>query len=264
MTEALGLPPATGVDEVIEKIKSLNRWDPAALKAYLDETEVALQKWQSETIDAVAEIVKQMKATGPGTSVAQAAQAVQAGKVETGEVVTPPAQELEDDKALAHPGLGQVVEFPDARDAGAHEQDPTALCSHGFRPLPRRGAKLAAGYGAFIESEPVIGHLAFREDWLLKHGINHEKADIVEVMGNSMEPTLSDGSLVLVDYQRTRRRSNRIFVVRSDDLVLIKRLVKDSHGEWLLVSDNDKEYKPVRWPQEAEVIGQVMWTGRSL
>ncbi len=110
----------------------------------------------------------------------------------------------------------------------------------------------------------MIGHLAFREDWLLKSGVNHEKADIVEVMGNSMEPTLPDGSLILVDYQRTRRRSNRIFVVRSDDLVLIKRLVKDRHGEWLLVSDNNKEYKPVPWPREAVVIGQVMWTGRTM
>ncbi len=173
------------------------------------------------------------------------------------------SQDLTDEEK-EKPTPDKVVEFPDARDAEAHEQDPTALCSHGFRPLPRRGARIAAGYGAFIESEPVIGHLAFREDWLLKYGINHEKADIVEVMGNSMEPTLPDGSLILVDYQRTRRRSNRIFVVRSDDLVLIKRLVKDRHGEWLLVSDNNKEYKPVPWPREAVVIGQVMWTGRTL
>ena len=172
-------------------------------------------------------------------------------------------KKLEDDTALAETGSGNVVEFPDAREAEAHEQDPTALRSHGFRPLRRRGAKLAAGYGAFIESEPVIGHLAFREDWLLKHGVNHEKADIVEVMGNSMEPTLPDGSLILVDYQRTRRLADRVFAVRSDDLLLIKRLVHDNH-DWLLVSDNDKEYKPVPWPREAVVIGQVMWTGRTL
>ena len=150
-----------------------------------------------------------------------------------------------------------------ADNAALVHLNPAGPCSHGYRMLQRRGAKLAAGYGAFIESEPVIGHLAFREDWLLKHGINHEKADIVEVMGQSMEPTLPDGALILVDYQRTRRRLNRIFVVRSDDLVLIKRLVKDRQGKWLLVSDN-KEYTPLPWPREGRVIGQVMWTGRTL
>ena len=32
---------------------------------------------------------------------------------------------------------------------------------------------------------------------------------------------------------------------------------------WHLVSDN-QAYKPVPWPRGAVVIGQVMWTGRTL
>ena len=172
-------------------------------------------------------------------------------------------QDLEDDSALAETGSGSVLEFPDARDAGVHEQDPTDICSHGFRILDRLRVRSAAGGGAYVDDETVVNHLAFRDEWLEKHRINHEKADIIEVLGTSMEPTLPDKSLILVDHRRTTRRSNRIFVVRWNDLLYTKRLVKDGE-DWLLVSDNDKEYKPVPWPEEAVVIGQVMWTARTL
>ncbi len=168
-------------------------------------------------------------------------------------------KKLEDDSALAETRSGRVLEFPDARDAEAHEQD-----SHGFRILDRLRVRSAAGGGAYIDDETVVNHVAFRDVWLSKHRINHEKADIIEVLGNSMEPTLPNGSLILVDHRRTTRRSNRIFVVRWDDLLYTKRLVKDRNGEWLLVSDNGEEYPPVPWPEGAVVIGQVMWTGRTL
>ena len=32
---------------------------------------------------------------------------------------------------------------------------------------------------------------------------------------------------------------------------------------WWLISDNTA-YTPVAWPREAVVLGQVMWTGRTL
>ena len=167
-------------------------------------------------------------------------------------MVTPPAQELEDDKVLAHPGLGQVVEFPDLRDLG------TDLFA-----LPKLDVHFAAGPGAFADSESIVKDIVFRGDWLRKYGINPKKCSLVEVDGDSMEPTLHDGAMVLLDHQRTRRLADRVFAVRSDDLLLIKRLVHDNH-DWLLVSDNEEEYEPVRWPSEAVVIGQVMWTGRTL
>ena len=165
-----------------------------------------------------------------------------------------PVQDLEDDSALADPTSAKVIEFPDVRD-------PESV-SYRFRMLPKREVKGAAGNGTYVEGELVIGYLAFREDWLLKRGINYKKADIIEVLGKSMEPTLQDGSMILIDHQRTRRLADRVFAVRSDDLLLIKRLVHDNH-DWLLVSDNEA-YPPVPWPREAVVIGQVMWTGRTL
>ena len=68
--------------------------------------------------------------------------------------------------------------------------------------------------------------------------------------------------MILVDFQRTVRRHHKIFAVRTEDGPVVKRLRRDDDG-WQLVSDNTA-YKPVPWPRDAQVIGQVMWTGRTL
>ena len=55
--------------------------------------------------------------------------------------------------------------------------------------------------------------------------------------GESMEPTLENRALILVDFQRTVRRHNKIFAVRTEDGPVVKRLQRTEDG-WQLVSDN--------------------------
>ena len=131
------------------------------------------------------------------------------------------------------------------------------------RHIPLRDIDLAAGAGAVVESEEVVGHLAFSADWLKQRGIDSENASIVRVTGRSMEPTLLEGSSVLVDETRRRRRAGEIFAVRRADGGVVKRLAKDERGRWLLTSDNPR-YDPVPWSPDDEIVGQVRWTARVL
>ena len=135
--------------------------------------------------------------------------------------------------------------------------------SREFRPvLLTQGTGIAAGAGANPDDERVLGSLAFRDDWLKRHGLNTAQCRVIEVIGDSMEPTLQHRAMILVDFQRTIRRRDKIFAVRTENGPVVKRLQRTEDG-WHLVSDN-KAYKPVPWPEEAAVLGQVMWTGRTL
>ena len=121
----------------------------------------------------------------------------------------------------------------------------------------------AAGHGAVVDSERVIGRIAFRRSWLRQHGLAADQCSVIRVVGDSMEPTLPDGCSILVDRASRRRRVGRIFIVRTADGLIVKRAGKNRAGGWRLESDHPA-WSPVPWPDDAQVLGQVVWTGRTL
>ena len=123
----------------------------------------------------------------------------------------------------------------------------------------------AAGAGAIIDTERVTGRMKFPRTWLNRHGLSGSHCRIIRVAGESMEPTLADGCAILVNRASRRRRDNRIFVIRSDDELIVKRAAKDPAAGWQLVSDNpNKTAWPTQpWPPDAKVVGEVKWAGRS-
>ena len=93
-----------------------------------------------------------------------------------------------------------------------------------------------------------------------------ERCRLIRVVGESMEPTLPDGGLILVDLQRKERRDGKICVIRIGDELIVKRTIEDEQAGWLLRSDNpDKRVWPsLPWPDDAEVVGQARWVSRTL
>ena len=96
----------------------------------------------------------------------------------------------------------------------------------------------AAGGGAVVEHERITGRVKFRRTWLARHGLIAQHCRVIQDLGESMEPTLVDGCSILVNQTGRRRRVGRIFVVRTDDGLVVKRAGKDRAGAWQLVSDN--------------------------
>ena len=174
-----------------------------------------------------------------------------------------PAARLADD--LAH----ERARVRELDDAGARL---LAFARPGIQPVPLvQDAGIAAGAGAEADDEHVLSYVPFRDDWLKRHGLHAEHCRVIEVIGQSMEPTLEHHAVILVDMQRTTRRRNKIFAIRDEEGPIVKRLRHD-HDGWWLDSDNTETHArsgrrvyPSRpWPQGAVVVGQVMWTGRTL
>ena len=160
-----------------------------------------------------------------------------------------PLHDLGRTAALAHPGAARGGE--EGGELGAARQ------------VEVRELAAAAGGGAMDLDETIRGYIAFQRAWLDRHALDPTQCTVIGVRGDSMEPTLPEGCAILVDRNRKRRLDDHIFVVRSDDGVIVKRAGKDPRGRWLLLSDNPA-WQPVLWPDEAEVIGEVKWMALTL
>ena len=124
----------------------------------------------------------------------------------------------------------------------------------------------AAGAGATVHDEHVLTKVNFPARWLFERGLRPSSCRFIRVRGESMEPTLPDGSLILVDLATEHPKSNKIFVIRTGDELIVKRLVKDTKVGWLLESDHPQRslWPTQLWPNDADIVGEVRWVGRNL
>ncbi len=79
------------------------------------------------------------------------------------------------------------------------------------------------------------------DDALVKFigGINHLKhIDALEIRGDSMEPLLQDGNLIIVDRSRRQVRSGGIYVLRIGEELFIKKVEYKNEKEWACLSLN--------------------------
>lgn len=139
-----------------------------------------------------------------------------------------------------------------------------------FAMLRRLNVKASAGNGNLVFYESEKGRLAFRHDFLRSEGVKEHEAVVIYADGQSMEPTIPDGAVLLVDIGCTELSNNNIFVIRVDGEILVKRLRKEIGGGVVIVSDNpDKhKYPDILVSPDKEdhlsIIGRVFWMGARL
>ncbi|HET7896377.1 MAG TPA: S24 family peptidase, partial [Flavisolibacter sp.] len=119
--------------------------------------------------------------------------------------------------------------------------------------VPLVGIKAQAGYVKSFEQVDFIDTL---EQYSLPPGVNPIGAiwRYFEVDGDSMEPTFSSTDVVLatmVPHEDWNDIKNFcVYVILTDDQLLIKRLYKKSPDEWVLISDNEDVAPQVVLPVE--------------
>jgi len=107
-----------------------------------------------------------------------------------------------------------------------------------YHEIPHYNIQAAAGSGAIPVNEEQLKPLAFRRDWLAKRHLSPASLVIVDVRGDSMEPKLQDGDLVLVDTSQTDIANGKTYVLRMDGHLLVKNLQRIPHGLVLVSSFN--------------------------
>ena len=161
------------------------------------------------------------------------------------------ADELDRLAAAAH-------RLADKSEADVAEMDRSSL----YVSAPRYEVLAAAGTGATVDSEVIKGHLGFTKKWLRDQQLMADKLAVIEVRGDSMEPTLHDGDIVLLDMREPELRDGEIYTLRRSDELLVKRLRRQG-SNWLIFSDNTA-YPVETLDEEVAVVGRVVWLGRTL
>ena len=165
---------------------------------------------------------------------------------------------------LPHELIPRFVELTGAEARwllGVSGSDQPDVPFREVRPVEHLGIEAAGGGGSNVDDVVPRGESLFPADWLNRHGISADSCLVIGVRGESMEPTLPDGCAILIDQSRTVRRAGRIYVVRTEDGLVVKRASRDRFG-WHLCSDHPL-WEPVPWPLDAEMIGEVVWSGHT-
>jgi phage repressor protein C with HTH and peptisase S24 domain len=102
----------------------------------------------------------------------------------------------------------------------------------------------------------------FRKDWINRKG-NPDTMSLIRVSGDSMEPTLSKGDIVLVDHSRKHINDFGIYAICVDDSIMIKRL-QPFGKKVMIISDNQKYPALEVHAADITVNGKALWYAHDL
>ena len=91
----------------------------------------------------------------------------------------------------------------------------------------------------------------------IKKGDFSDRSFLVEISGNSMEPTLEDGDYALVDPDNIDYVKNKIYVVTYNDESFIKRMVMDAKSKIVMLKSDNPEYEDILITKDMQVYLKI-------
>lgn len=111
----------------------------------------------------------------------------------------------------------------------------------------------------------VVHTLTLRPEWLAERGLNVQRLQLVNVVGDSMQPTIMAGSLLLVaNLEHAQLVGDGIYVIHNSGKTLVRRLQHDFDGSIHVISDNPayrEHLVPKSRIEELDLVGRVVWVG---
>lgn len=141
-----------------------------------------------------------------------------------------------------------------------------AMGSDKYIKVARYDVAASAGGGSMVANEQVVDYIQFKPEWIKSAlGVSAKNLALISVKGDSMEPTLSNGDIIMVDTTDRQFEANAIYVLQNWGSLLVKRIQRKMDGTVVIKSDN-KAYEPeiVRGDliEQLHVVGRVVWYGR--
>lgn len=141
------------------------------------------------------------------------------------------------------------------------------VVSDGMIRLPvYSDVRASAGPGAAAVSERSDSVISFDPRFLRDQGAAPERCSVIWAHGDSMMPTIPDGSALIVDQSQTEVRNGSIMVIGVGDDLMVKRVRRRLDGLIDLISDNSAYAPETLGPdslRQLRVIGRVVYFCRT-
>jgi phage repressor protein C with HTH and peptisase S24 domain len=135
-----------------------------------------------------------------------------------------------------------------------------------FIRVPEHDVRASAGPGTIVEDETEVAEWSLPQEYVRRTlSLRSGKLAMIEVVGDSMGPTLLTGDKILVDLGDQNVANPGVFVLYDGDATVVKRVEKvPGTAELQLISDNPL-HSNYRVPADTvNVAGRVVWFGRRL
>ena len=103
--------------------------------------------------------------------------------------------------------------------------------------IPMIDVKASAGQGMVNYIEDIKDFISLPEN-ILPAYTNKKNLAIIEIMGDSMEPTIKNGEIVILDTGVQEIRSGSVYLIRVFDDLRVKRIDRKMNGNIVIMSDN--------------------------
>lgn len=147
-----------------------------------------------------------------------------------------------------------------------HDSGQNAADIRDYISIPEHDVRASAGPGTIVENETEVAVWPLPKEYV-RHTLSLRGSNlaIIEVVGDSMEPTLHTGDKILVDLGDKNVAQPGIFALFDGDATVVKRVEKvPGTADVQLISDNSF-HSNYRVPAEdVHVAGRVVWFGRRL
>ena len=118
--------------------------------------------------------------------------------------------------------------------------------------------RAAGGVGEEIFDEAATGTVMIAADDLPPN-LDTDRLVAIRAAGHSMEPTIRDEDILVLDPDATEPREGVVFVIHTDTGLVVKRLRQEG-GAWTMVSDAD-DWAPRPVTGQDRIVGHVVWFG---
>lgn len=146
--------------------------------------------------------------------------------------------------------------------------DVSSSIPPGYTLIPHIDVKAAAGDFVLLPGEEIVDFILFLTDYLRRDlRVNPDNVVVIQAKGDSMDPTIRDTDLLLVDLGQAFDADDAVYVLNYEGRIMVKRLQFRFDGALKIMSDNPKYEAQLVQKTDGDrirLVGRVVWSGGRL